>query len=428
MKKFVFLAVVFSIASLNSNAYATERQMVMDDAATFFDAEPVKEYDSKLRLQKDVGWYLKSTLRILGTFPQRSAFRIAVKKNGNQLTSVRCEGKVYTKSGDINLRSEIKRRGRDLSYDDYMDSGFRCFDKEAVNKQTGQLDVEVYFVDGNTDAEKLVRTYKIDVRKATKVRGSASKPQPDVSDYYIQRHAEAAVAFAYFMQSNVDGTYFKKPIDNFGTNSFRKLNIYTTFSPADKGYPPSGSYARCSVNGTPIDFSNNLNRDSVSMTEDQARREVGIYTDRIAAKYKRGPAYKDQVEFTGLNFQLPIYTGKDNMSLKLVKIEDYPGEWECKVVAKGKTFRTFKWTAADGKIVPHEEQTSGNVNLFYDAALVDMQIPAGGSPIDYRLTPMPGAGFFYGIQWKSADGKRMAAGVPRLGEAFHVPSNKAKSR
>ena len=417
--------VVTLAASFTNTQAQQNRQMVMDDAYVFFDAEPAEKYDSKLRLRKDVGWYLKSHLRILGTFSQRSAFQVKVKKSGQELSSIRCEGKIYTKSGDTNLRSAIKRRGRDLSYDDFMKTDLRCFDKEAINKQIGKMVVEVYFINGDTDEEKLVRTYKIDVHKATKVRGSASRPQPDVSDYYIQRHAEAAVAVAYFMQSNVKGDYFVKPIENFGTKTNRLLHIYTTFSPAAKGYPPSKTFTRCTVNGVRIDFSGNLNRDNVGMYEDQSRREVGIYTDRKSPKYRRGSAYKDQVEFTGLTFKMPIYSGKDNSSLNLIKLEDNPGQWECKIVANGKIYRTFRWEAANGKIVSHAEQKNGNINLFYDAALIDMKIPRGGSPGDYRLMPMPNAGLFYGIPWTSSEGKKMAASVPKKGRPFHVSSTRA---
>ena len=79
-------------ASNNANPqFSQARQMVMDDGYTFFGAEPVEEYDSKVSLNKDIGWYLESRLRLMGTFPKRSAFRIAVVKNGKQLSSVRCE-------------------------------------------------------------------------------------------------------------------------------------------------------------------------------------------------------------------------------------------------------------------------------------------------------------------------------------------------
>jgi hypothetical protein len=396
------------VSETNSNPTppmsTSNRQMVMDDAYTFFDAEPVEEYDAKIRSQTDIGWYLIPKLRILGTFPNGSAFRLKVKKNGTELSDLRCPG-IVTK--------------------DYMYKDYQCFDKKSAIKETGRLGVEVYFIDGATNGEKLVRTYKIDVRKATRVKGRPADPVPDVSHYYIQRHPEAAVAVAYFKDSNDSRAgYFNLPKTD-PSGYYRTLHIYSTYSPPENYVSTTGSTASCTVNGKSIDFANNLNKNNVRINEDQSRREVAIYTDRKAAKYKRGSAYKDQVEFTGLTFQMPIYTGKDNSSLDLVKIEENPGLWECKVMVTGETYRTFRWEVTGNRITPHPEQTGGNANLFYDAAIIDMEIPAGGSPIDFRLMPMPEAGFFYGIPWTSAEGKKMAAEVPKKGNPFHVPSNRA---
>ncbi|MEZ5429320.1 MAG: hypothetical protein R2747_23935 [Pyrinomonadaceae bacterium] len=404
-------------------ARPSNRQMVMDDAATFFDAEPVKEYDEKIHLDKDVGWYLKSSLRILGTFPKRSAFRIAVKKNGNELASTRCEGNVYTKEGDIYLRTPQSRKMRDLNYEDFMTTGYRCFDEKAVIREIGNLDVEIYLIDGDTDKETLVRKHKIDVHRATKVRGLPAKPQPDVSDYYIQRHSEASVAFAFFIQNNQENpSYFKNPINQLGSPTYGDLYIYTTYSPDEQTRLPSNPFVRCTVDGQKL----NLPRDDIRMNEDQGRREIGIYIDRIAPKYKTGPPYKDPVEFVGLVFKLPVFTGEGEYSKPPMKIEDHPGKWECSVVANGVTYRTFRWTVDSNGIVPHPEQNNGNVNLFYKAALIEMEIPAGGSPNDYRLMPMPEAGLFYGVPWSTPEGKAMAAKVPKKGNPFEIPSSRAK--
>ena len=124
---------------------------------------------------------------------------------------------------------------------------------------------------------------------------------------------------------------------------------------------------------------------------------------------------------------LPLYSGETKYSKPPMKIENYPGKWECQVIANGVKFRTFRWEiGSDGKIVPHAEQTNGNINLYYKTYLIDMEIPSGGAPFDTRLMPMPNAGLFYGIPWTSAEGKAMAARVPKVGNPFHVPSNKAK--
>jgi hypothetical protein len=395
------------------------RQMVMDDGYTFFGAAPAEEYDSKVSLNKDVGWYLESRLRLMGTFPKRSAFRIAVVKNGKQLSSFRCDPySVYKKSEDSGLSRPRDREGRDLSFEDFMHVDFKCLDKKAINKEIGKVNIQVYFIDGDTDAETLVRTYEVDVHKATKVQGAASNPQPAVADYYVQRHAEAAVAFAFF------GDYHsKKPIATGPNIPVRKLTIYTTYSPNEKSFNVSGSFARCSVNGKKI----NLDYDNVGMTEGGNSQEIGIYLDRLTPQYKRGSPYKDHVEFIELKFAMPLYIEKSKYDKpNETNILDYPGKWECSVIAKGETYRIFRWEVANGKIVPHAEQKNGNINLYYDAAMIDMEIPAGGSPLDHRLMPMPEMGLFYGIPWTTAEGKTMAARVPKLGNPYPVPSNKAK--
>ena len=412
MKKIFLILLFATIINAQSN-----RQMVMDDAFTFFDAEPVKEYDSKISLEKDIGWYLKSSLRIIGTFPKRSAFRVSIKKNGKELSNLRCEGTVYTKADDTLLRTPQLRAGKDLNFEDFMTSGVRCFDEKAVIKEIGEMDVEIYFINGDSNAEKLVRKHKIDVRKATKVRGNASAPQPDVSDYYIQRHAETAVAIAYFGIGR-DVGYFNKPIDTFSSPNYRTLNIHTTYSPAEQTRLPVNPFVQCAVNGQKI----NLQFDKVRVSEGQGRREIGIYTDRIGAKYKTGSPYKDWVEFIDLNFQMPLYLGETQYAKPTMKIEDFQGKWECAVIENGVTFRTFRWEVGTKGILPHAEQRNGNINLFYDAVLIEMEIPAGGSPIDFRLLPLPNAGLFYGIPWTTAEGKAMAGRVPKLGNPYHIPS------
>ena len=411
MKKLVLILLFATIINAQSN-----RQMVMDDGFTFFDAEPVKEYDAKLLLEKDIGWYLKSSLRILGTFPKRSAFKVSVKKNGKELSTIRCEGTVYTKADDTSLRTPQLRAGKDLNFEDFMTAGLRCFDEKAVIKEISEMDVEIYFIDGDSNAEKLVRKHKIDVRKAPKIRGNASAPQPDVSDYYIQRHAESAVAIAYFGMGR-DVGYVGKPIDTYSTPIFRTLNIHTNFSPAEQTRLPVNPFVQCSVNGQKI----NLQNDKARVTEGP-RREIGIYTDRLGAKFKTGSPYKDWVEFIDLNFQLPLYLGEGQYAKPTMKIENFQGKWECAVIENGVTFRTFRWEVGAKGIIPHAEQKNGNVNLFYDAALIEMEIPTGGSPLDSRLLPLPNAGLFYGIPWATTEGKAMAGRVPKLGNPYHVPS------
>lgn len=402
----------------NITRQSGNRQMVMDDGVTFFDAEPVEGRNAQNTGRIDVGWYLKSTLRILGTFPKRSAFKISVKKNGKELATNRCEGTVYSKANNPSMGNTQRRTGRDLDFEDYMVSGYRCFDEKAVVKEIGEMDVEIYFIDGDSNAEKLVRKHKIDVRKATKVRGNASAPEADISDYYIQRHAEAAVAIAHLLETySYAKGYFSSPIDIFNPPISTQLIIHTTYSPSEQNKYLSNPFVRCSVNGTKINFTN----DQVRVSDNQDRMEVATYTDHIGAKFKSGPPYRDRVRFVGLNFSLPIFTGKTPVP-NPIKLEDYQGKWECSIIENGVTFRTFRWEVGSDGIIPHAEQKNNNINLFYNAALIEMEIPPGGGVLDFRLLPLPNAGLFYGIPWTSSEGKAMAARVPKLGNPYHVPS------
>ena len=97
------------------------------------------------------------------------------------------------------------------------------------------------------------------------------------------------------------------------------------------------------------------------------------------------------------------------------------GKWECELRNKNETVRKFKWTVgSDGFPIEHAEQTSGNINLHYGAYLIETEFPATENSIEERLMPMPNAGLFYGIQWKSEEGKKMAASVPKVGEPYFV--------
>lgn len=380
------------------------RQMVMDDAVTFFDAEPVVVKDTANNRDTDTGWFLKSDLRILGTFPKGSAFRIAVKKNGKEISSTRCEGKVYQK--EEQFRNNNRRDIFNLDFEDYMTvERSKCFDKAAVNKEIGKLDVEIYFVEGGSNKETLVRKHKIDVQKLSRVRVSNSIPVPDVSHYFVSRHTESAVAFAFFPPSYAgdSGLYFDSQSYVFtakpnATANQQKLSVYSSLSPdGQKGFPINPT-AACSLNGQKITLAD----EKVWAKLNSNRREMATHSRK---------GFSEQIEFTGMTFVLPFKYRSDELK---------DGKWECAIVEKGVTFRTFRFEIQNGDLVPHAEQKNGNINLFHKAALVDMEIPKTGSSADFRLLPLPNDGFFYGIPWSTNEGKTMAARMPKKGIPFPV--------
>lgn len=398
---------------------ASNRQLVIDDGFTFFDAEPVEEYSAPLARMAGIGWHLRSNLRMMGTVPNRSGFNLVVSKAGKELAKIRCEGVNYRKAEDP------VPQNRALPQDDYLMTSPRgCENKAKIIKETGKMDVAVYYFDGSSDQEKLLRTYKIDVHEATRVRGLATKPVVDVPHYYIQRHAEtpAAILLVRPMSNSYSSPNYYRIAGDGDFHS--EVEIYFNISPKRQVDRLKDANLRCSVNGSPLNFPGSGDHaDQVRLK--QLRVETAIYTDRLAPEYKRANEYMDEVSFALYQARLPLLRRGDQANFRLGML-DKPGNWECSIRSNGEVIRTFRWKVDGGGVTPHPEQSSGNINLYYGGTLIEAEVQNGGHEYDHRLLPLPNDGLFYGISWKTAEGKAAAAKVPTKGRAFHVPSNKAK--
>jgi hypothetical protein len=407
-------------AATGSSGPSSNRQMVIDDGFTFFDSEPLQEYSASARRQVGIGWHLRSHLRMFGTVPNRSGFNVVVSKGGKELTKIRCEGTVYRKADD-----QAPREHRNPGDDYMLTTQQGCEDKTKLMTETGKLDVKVYFFNGSTDEEKLLRTYKIDVREATRVRGLATAPVPDVPHYYIQRHAETPAAILFVrpvFNNTLSPNYFRVPGDG-DFNS--ELEIYFNISTKRQVDRLRSAVTRCSVNGSPVDFPGTGDYADGARFH-QMRVETAIYTDRLAPQFKTASEYMDEVSFSQYQVKLPLLRRSDPANNR-VGMSDRRGNWECSIRINGETIRTFKWTVgSDGMPVQHPEQASGNVNLNYNAYLIEAVVPPSGSSIDHRLLPLANDGLFYGIPWTSAEGKAAAAKVPTKGRPYHVPSTSVK--
>lgn len=394
------------------------REMVVDDAFTYFEAVALPKPHPTESRKVDDGWALKSYLRVMGTFPKRSAFKISVLKDGKVLATNRCQGGRYVY--DANARPKRFPLG-----DNFLWHDTGCWSKKAKIDQTGNFDVEIRVVNGDTDEETLVRTYKIDVEKITRVRGPVSNTYAAESQYAIMRHTDTAVAFIHYRPP---GTYDYYNQTKNQRESYQRsmVQIYYSMSLEKSGYYPRPGYVRCTVDGNRVKFPDNgSSTDAMSV---QILRTTALeYTDRIAPKFKRGAMYKDPLRFSQITSVLPMTWAGDGKKYDRLEMSAKPGNWECKYINNGEVYRIFRFKVEiDGAIAPHPEQASGNVNLYRNAFMIDMEIPEGGTEFDYRLGSQPEKGFFYGIPWKTAEGKAMAKRVPTKGSLLPTPSNKIK--
>ncbi len=398
-----------SVSSNQPNlATATaNRNGVVDDGFTWFEAVSTEALGQN-NIPYSTGWVLKTHLRLFGDYPNRSAIRLVVARAGKAVATTRCETDQYRKTA------------KDVD-ESYMWAN-ECWRKDTATKEIGNFDVQVYSINGDTDEEKLVRTYKMEVRTVNRVN-AGQQPGNGPPHYYIPRHAEAPVSFLFLRPSGYI-SYFdwgSRP-ERSGANH---VELHFSLSPSDIGMNLPHCYMRCSVDGKRLSMPGPMPYADQAISSAVRNFQV-IYTDRLAAQYKRGTEYRDEISFRMVRLKAPLTWGNVRDTNRLA-LEDYPGNWECSMMNNGEIWRTWRWKIGSNGMPDLHAEQKGNVNLYFNSFIVDMEIPAGGSPLDKRLVPESTAvGLFYGQPWRSVEGKQMASRLPKKGNALPVPSTMVK--
>jgi hypothetical protein len=406
VKKIFLICCTMIFVSLPT--FSQRRQDVLDDGFTWFEAVNGEALGAN-NVPVSTGWYLKIYLRVLGEYPNRSAFKVVVSKAGKAIATTRCETGIY-----------INRNG--ALDESFMTTG-ECWRKDTATKETGIFDVQVFTINGDTDAEKLVRTYKIEVRTVNRVR-SGQEAGLAPPQYYINRHGETPASFMVLRPREYGGYFDWRTPERLGANH---VEFYYSLSPSEVGKNLPHGYMRCACNGKRLSLPG-----PVGFSDQALSNRLNFYTvihqDRQAPQYQRGTEYRDEIGFHQVRVLAPLTWGeKKNRWETRLALEDYPGNWECQLMNNGEVWRTWRFTiGSDGKPAVHPEQ-KGNINLNYNSYFVEMEIPAGGSALDHRLVPEAlKLGFFYGQTWQSPEGKAMAGKLPKKGNPFPVPSTAAK--
>ena len=403
MKKIILIICTLIFVSLN--AFSQTRQDVVDDGFTWFESFAVSENTGVNSAPVAMGWTLKYWVRVIGNYPNGSQLNFVVSKAGKQVFSTRCDTFVYRRSGN--------------DVDESFMRTAECWLGKSATKETGEFEVKVYTVNGETKEEKLVRTYKIDVRAIGRVPGGqAAGTEPP--RYIINRHNEAPVAFIFLRPTGYI-PYFdvKQSPHRSGENL---IELHYSLSPSEEGIVPPHGEVACTVDGKAVPMPGPLPYATQAVSRYEFFHQE-IYQDRLAPKYKAGLPYEEKIRFQMVNTSLPITWRKTRENRPA--LEDYKGNWQCTFGKDNVVWRTIRFkVGADGMPELHPEQR-GNVNLGYNTYLVDMEIPTGGSILDGRLNGAS-TSFFYGQPWTTAEGKSMANRVPKKGNPFPIPSNAVK--
>src|SRR6185295_15530665 len=258
----------------------------VDDGFTWFEAVSTQALGQN-NIPYSTGWVLKSHLRVFGDYPNRSAIKLVVARAGKPVATTRCEVDIY-------------RKGPNDVDQSYMWTN-ECWRKDTATKETGNMEVQVFTVNGDTDETKLVRTYKIELRTVNHVlAGQHEGVAPP--DYFIPRHAEAPVSFMFLRPSGYTSyfEYGSRP-ERSGANH---VELYFSLSPSDIGRDLPHGYMRCSVDGKRLSLPGPMPYADQAIST-AVRNFAVIHTDRLAAEFKRGTEYRDEIGFRMVRLKAP---------------------------------------------------------------------------------------------------------------------------
>ena len=103
-------------------------------------------------------------------------------------------------------------------------------------------------------------------------------------------------------------------------------------------------------------------------------------------QYKRGTEYRDEIGFRMVKLKRRL-RGEKSGKLIASRWKTIPVTGNVALMNNCVVWRTWRWTiGSDGNPPLHPEQ-SGNVNLYFNSYIVDMEIPAANSSLDKRLVP-----------------------------------------
>lgn len=332
-------------------------------------------------------YQLTASARIFGSgIARTSVFRFVLKQRRRTIGEFVCRGHLRT----YDPAAEQP--------DSFLNG--RCLDHDLFLDATGDITVEVHFIDDRDDSDYLAATHTITVRRLRRENHQGNE-QP--SDFFVDQHGFDAVGYLSQLPQGVPG-----PLDHDdrGAGSNR---VFFTYQRSD-GSRGGVDNVRCRVNGETIDMGSRPIESATAGSRAHTASQV---------LRRNGRAESEQVRWMWEALALPITFGEEGAGLlqNAVRLEDHPGQWRCELRDRQRrTLRQLAFEVVDGNIVAHPEDAT--LSLPPGTHLVDMVVPPD-SPIDLRSNPrMADRQAFYGRGWRTDAGRAMARRLPRIGQPY----------
>ncbi|MFK8000989.1 MAG: hypothetical protein AB8H86_15445 [Polyangiales bacterium] len=341
----------------------------------------------------DTGWYVEARARMYGdNIPADSGFKYVLKQGRRTLATFMCDADFQQRHlGTTLLEGQLGEMTTD-----------RCNSRDTKLQVVGDVQAEVYFINGDDDSETLVRTHTLGVRSFERANNARQ--------YYIEFNGGLVSSVVH------ECVQARRPALCLSgaarSQSYGYVGVFMWIAETrHNGLAPSAGrwgqemQIRCSVDGERLQTTRN------DRGVDSTRRAT-----RVMASTGRGRQdERDQYHFEEVHLRLPITVGEpfDGM----VRLEDHPGQWQCDIRQERQVIRSVRFQVADGHILPHPEEAAGNVHLHPSGHLADVVIPADAA-METRVSPDAGArGPFFGVGWATDEGRAIGTALPTIGTA-----------
>lgn len=393
---------------LAAPAQAQTLDLVADETFSFYrtrDERTVQEGSTR-----HVTWMLDVTFRAFAStaIPRDSVLRWELRQGTRRIAGVRCP---TTLTSPTPVRVD-----QPLPNTIVMTSG--CMDTSTQIRETGELSVVWFFINGDDDRETQIASHTITVRELP-VYTRAVPPVASEPHIIVDRHAEVLSAFVF--QGNV--TPAQIPEHSYaGNNVFLQFNAAT-----EAGDPLHNASVRCRVDGTRVEIA-----DARLYGRGNTEEIDNAWLPVAGATVPAEAAAEEYLRFRRYTIALPLVAPPapaDSYTLANRAIMT-PGVWECDLRSDTQvTLRTFRWTVgADGLVAAHAEETEGGLRLPPGVHFVESLFPAD-HPFDARTDPSQLGHALLGRGFRSAAARALV--VPAVGVPYPVPpraSGRASSR
>ncbi|MBT8061566.1 MAG: hypothetical protein KJO85_02720 [Gammaproteobacteria bacterium] len=423
-RTFQALVTIFVALCVCATAHAKlPKGFALDHGYTFFNVQ--NNSDSVDGKRVHTGWQLVPLIRIYGDAPERSSIKLVLSKDGDVVAERRTQTTVYGK-GNPNLQLVAGNTAAGWQQPHLLVRGGIQGMLPPVTSGGGTYEVEVIYIDGDTNKEYSAHTYTINVEKVDKLDSAAKELLVRPPEYFVTRHQELLSTIL-------------TPWGDYKGGAFAGVyQLLWNASPMETGVAPSNTtgnaaYLRCTVDGDPIKLGQSSDQRYLDATStrslDNDRLISLVHSDRNALEYRGGTAYREPLIFYQYQTTLPFQDTTDDyppadggQPMPYTTLENHDGEWECQFLDNGTLLRTFSWEVEDGTLIPHPEQEEG-LTLNPGAILVETRIPENGTVLDGRTLPdAVEDGGFYGWEWETRRMRRLADDVPELGNPYPIAS------